>query len=209
MMTLKNIKIRPGFRILTVLLLLACRSRVLADAVFDPTLIPDPSEPAESIIPRLILIFFAFIIFPVQLFARGRMLKRFDGSGWRIVIPFCGRYLEYRFYWKPKYFWINLCLWLYILAAGTAIYVLEDRKILTVLVLLMLAALAVWLINTVRMRMNTLETFGQKRILGLLELLGLGFVLDCLCAFTGKWIKEDKKLQEKRALQQEHIDNWE
>ncbi len=46
------------------------------------------------------------------------------------------------------------------------------------------AGISCWIVITILMRIKTLEAFGQKKFLVLLELLGLGFVLDCLCALA-------------------------
>lgn len=178
---MRRILKRPVLRILPILLFFVIRSAALADMAWYPP--PDPDSAGMSS-RQTILIIIACIIGPLWLFAKGRMLKRYDGDGWRVVIPFCGRYLEYKYYWHEKYYWINMGVWIDILIVLAAVWG-KCKEIL------MLAGLLIWAVITVLMRMKTMETFGYKKFLGLLELLGLGFLLDCLCAFAADRSKRE------------------
>ena len=71
-------------------------SGAYADAVVDPI---EPSDTYDSFIPKLLLFCLLCIIGLVHLLAKGLMLNKRAGRGWRILIPFYGRYLEYKTYW--------------------------------------------------------------------------------------------------------------
>ncbi len=93
---------RPALRFLPIFFLFATQSRALADLAWDPS----PGFDREDISPRmLLLIILICIIGLVWLLAKAKMLKHYDrGSGWRIIVPFHGRYLEYKNYWDEKYY---------------------------------------------------------------------------------------------------------
>lgn len=182
MMDMSRIMKRPVIRILPILLFFVIRSRAFADLAWEPA--PGP-ETADVKLQRLIRIIFICVIALVWFYAKARMLKRYDRyrSGWRVVIPFHGRYLEYKYYWDTKYYWICFgVLFLGFVLAGKAVHV-------------MYVPLLVWGGITVRMRMKTMEAFGHNKFLGLLELLGLCIVLDCICAFSGKRLEEERALK--------------
>lgn len=178
MIDLKRILRRTGVLSLSILLFFVIRSRVFADMAWEPE--PDPAEVATR---RLILILLACIIAPIWLFAKGRMLKRYDGSGWWIIVPIYGRYLEYKYYWDTKYFMINLCIlgfsfiMIFSIFSGNTISISPGIIVIPLMLL-------ICLVNTVLMRMKTMEAFGKNKFLGLLELLGLGLVLDWVCALS-------------------------
>ena len=164
MMDMSRIMKRPVIRILPILLFFVIRLRAFADLAWEPA--PGP-ESADVKLQRLIRIIFICVIALVWFYAKARMLKRYDGyrSGWRVIIPFYGRYLEYKYNWDTKYYWICFgVLFLGFVLAGKAVHV-------------MYVPLLVWGGITVRMRMKTMEAFGHNEFLGLLELLGL-----CYCA---------------------------
>lgn len=199
---MRRILKRLGFRILPVLYFFVIRSHALADMAWDPA--PGQNS-AEGFSSRLILIMFLCIIGPVWLYAKAVMLKHFDGTGWRILIPLYGRYLEYRYYWDTGYFLINIIIiWAFIASVIVGFFTAAAFPGFFILVPEVL--LICWVMITVRMRMKTMEAFGQNKLLGLLELLGLGFVLDCFCAITCLRMDEEKKLKEKQAQQQAKTD---
>ena len=198
MMNMKRILTRVGLRIFPILLFFCIRSRAYADMAWEP------APGTESISPlRVIRIILICIIGVVWLLAKIRMLKSYDGSGLGILVPFYGRFQEYKYYWDEKYYHINF------LVSAFFFVMMAFLPDLDIRVILMYAWLAVWVVITVLMRMKTMEAFGQKKLLGLLELLGLGFVLDCICALACIRNEKEKKQKEKQALQQEKIDNWE
>ena len=176
---MRKIRKRPVIRILPILLIFI-RSRALADMAWEPS--PGP-ESADTNLTWLFWITLISVFGLIWLFAKARMLKSYDEyrSGWQIIIPFHGRYLEYKYYWDIKYYWINFGVmflaFVLTIAAWHVIY----------------TPLAVWVVITIRMRMKTLEAFGQNKFLVLLEFLGLGIVLDCICALASRRIEEDSK----------------
>lgn len=196
------------------LLFFAGFSRIYADSVYEPG---RELDHAENIIPYLIAFLLFDIIFLVQLFARGLMLKKRTGNGWWILVPFYGRYLEYKNYWRTKFFWFNRGICVYIIISTISISVIENETVNIFLALLFLAALAVIAVNRVRLKMHTLDLFGYNKYLGLLEIVGLGFIPDFLCGFSKRSIKKDinghgralKDENESRAVLQETIDSWE
>ncbi len=196
-MNMKRILTRVGLRIFPILLFFCIRSRALADMAWEP------APGTESLSPlRVLRIISICIIGVVWLLAKGRMLKCYDGSGWNILIPFYGRYLEYKYYWGAEYYLLNFSVCFLSLCLGWLL-ILDHGEIVV------FAGAAAWVVITVLMRMKTLEAFGQKKFLCLLEFLGLGFVLDCICALACIRNEKEKKQKEKQALQQEKIDNWE
>ena len=189
-------------------------SRIYADSVYEPG---KELDHAENIIPHLIAFILFDIIFLVQLAARGLMLKKGTGNGWRILAPFYGRYLEYKNYWKTKYFWVNRGVGVYLFAAAIYISKSENDTVNIFLALLFLAALTVIAVNRVRLKMHTLDLFGFNKYLGLLEITGLGCIPDFLCGFSKRAIKKDingtgpvpRDENESKAVLQEKIENWE
>lgn len=166
---------RTGLLILSILLFFIPRSRALADMAWEPA----PGSEGAAISPRhLMLIFLICIIGSVWLWAKARMLNSCGGNGWDVLIPFCGRYQEYKYYWGGEYYFINFVVlfFTFVLAIFSLRY--EIFRIL------MYAGLLVWGMITVLMRMKTMEAFGLNKFLGLLELLGLCIVLDLLCAYS-------------------------
>lgn len=199
--------------IFAILFLIMGFSRVCADAVFEPG---KELDHAENSIPYLIAFLLFDIIFLVQLIARGLMLKKCTGNGWRILAPFYGRYLEYKNYWRAKYFWYNRGFCVYLFVSAIYISKSENKTVNMFLALLLLAALTAVIINRVRLKMHTLDLFDFNKNLGLLEVLGLGFIPDFLCGFSKRGIKKDipdksrvQQEEERRAVLQEKIDSWE
>ena len=206
-------KIRSFF--FASLLFFAEFSRIYADSVYEPG---KELDHAENIIPHLIAFILFDIIFLVQLAARGLMLQKCTGNGWRILAPFYGRYLEYKNYWKTKYFWINRGVGVYLFAAAIYISKSENDTVNMFLALLFLAALTVIAVNRVRLKMHTLDLLGFNKYLGMLEIVGLGFIPDFLCGFSKRAIKKDIKNgtgpapqdeNESKAVLQEKIESWE
>ena len=205
-------KIRSFF--FASLILFAEFTRVYANTVYEPG---KELDRADNIIPNLIAFILFDIIFLVQLVARGLMLKKRTGNGWRILAPFYGRYLEYKNYWQAKYFWVNRGVGVYLFAAAIYISKSENETINIFLALLFLAALTVIAVNRVRLKMHTLDLFGFNKYLGLLEITGLGCIPDFLCGFSKRSIKKDisgngRALQdenESKAVLKEKIENWE
>ena len=205
-------KIRSFF--FASLFLFAEFTRVYANSVYEPG---KELDHAENIIPQLIAFILFDIIFLVQLVARGLMLKKRTGNGWRILAPFYGRYLEYKNYWQAKYFWINRGVGVYLFAAAIYISKSENDTVNIFLALLFLAALTVIAVNRVRLKMHTLDLFGFNKYLGLLEITGLGCIPDFLCGFSKRAIKKDingtgpapQDENESKAVLQEKIESWE
>ncbi len=193
MINTRKILKRLWLRILPILLIFITRSRVLADMAWDPP--PDPDSAGDSSV-WLIRVILICVIASVWLFAKARMLKHYHWSGWDILIPFYGRYLEYKYYWDWIYYWVSTAVWIYILIVLVAVWGKYKE-------ILMIAGLLAWVVITVLMRMKTMEAFGQKKLLGLLELLGLGFVLDCICALACRRIEAEWELKRKLVQQQE------
>ena len=165
---------RTGLRILPVLLFFVTRSRALADMAWEPA----PGSGGASISPRrLMLILLICIIGSIWLWAKAQMLKSCGGNGWDVLIPFCGRYQEYKCYWDGTYYFINFVVLFFTFVLAFFSLTIEILRIL------MYAGLLVWVVITVLMRMNTMEAFGLNKFLGLLDLHGLGIVLDFLCAY--------------------------
>ena len=207
---LKNLKRsldRAGLRILPLLLFFAAHSRVFADVAWDPD---SPYTPVRRPITsyfttgQLVLICLLCIIVPFWLYAKAQMLKCFGKSGWEVLIPFLGRYLEYKYYWKAGYYWIS-----FFAMAFSFVFATRFFNKVTVRSILIYAGLAVWAVNTVIMRLKTLETFGQKKRLVLLEFPGLGFVLDCICALSCRKKDAQGEPEDKQAPRQEETDNRE
>lgn len=94
------------------------------------------------------------------------------------------------------------------LLAAVGINHIENDTVTTLLAIPFLIALAVVCVNCVRLRMNTLELFGFNEYLGLLGIIGLGFITDFLCGFSKQGWKEEKRSDNSQLLQ-EYIDNWE
>ena len=148
------------------------------------------------------------IIFILQMIARGLMLRKRGIDGWKIIIPFYGRYLEYQAYWKIKYFWINFGISTYLLLSLTFIYYSENTLLNGIMAVLFMICVLIYLIIVFCLRRHSLDTFGYSKHLAFLELLGLGFIPDFLCGFTiRKQVQEQKN--EDNSILQEHIDNWE
>lgn len=159
--------------------------RVSADAVYEPD--PYVLEVASDLLVWGILIFFgSLILWAIQLFARGRMLQRRAGRGWRILIPFYGRYLEYKNYWHEGYFWVNRAILLVLIAVGIFIYNSQRMFINGMLVLISMALWIIIFINRIQLRLHTMPLFGFSQLWGLLELILAGFPADCMCAFTNR-----------------------
>ncbi len=156
----------------------------------------------------MILVLMIGVIFILQIAARALMLEKCGESGGKILIPFYGRYIEYKTYWKPKYFWINFGISIYLIAAVPVVNNSENRTYIGILAVLFLAAIGIYLINVFRLRMNILKKFGRSRKLAFLGLLGLGFILDFICGFPRRERKEESKTEDVHILQ-DHIDNWE
>lgn len=204
-------KIRSFF--FASLLFFAEFSRIYADSVYEPG---KELDHAENIIPHLIAFILFDIFFLVQLVSRGLMLKKCTGNGWRILAPFYGRYLEYKNYWRAKNFWYNRGLCVYLFAAAIYISKSENKTVNMFLALLFLIALTAVIINRVRFKMHTLDLFDFNKYLGLLEVIGLGFIPDFLCGFSKRGIKKvipnnsrAQHEEERRAVLQEKIDSWE
>jgi hypothetical protein len=192
--------------IFSALAFLSDVSHTRADAVYDPSIELDH---ADSFIPWLIFFLLVGIISLIQLFSRGLMLQKRTNRGWRIIIPFYGRYLEYKNYWRTKYFWINIGFSLYMLISAIGINHLENETVSTFLAIPFLIALAVVAVNRIRLRMNTLELFDFNQYLGLLGIIGLGFITDFLCGFSKTEKKEEKEKTDSNQEQQENISKWE
>ena len=192
--------------ILAVLAFLTDISRVSANPIYDPSIELDH---ADSFIPWLLFFILVGIISLIQLIARGLMLQKRTGKGWRIIIPLYGCYLEYKNYWRTKYFWINIGFSLYMLISAIGINHLENETVSTLLAIPFLIALAVVGVNRIRLRMNTLELFGFNQYLGLLGIIGLGFITDFLCGFSKTGKKEEKEKTDSNQEQQENIAKWE
>lgn len=210
-MNKKSIPLLP-----VILLLLESRSTVFADVVADP---PAVSDPSDSVTPWIYLILFMSFVCIIQLIAKGMMLEKRIGRGWRIIIPFYGRYLEYKTYWKPMFYRINLGMAAFVLIAMFGIYFGENDTIIGIFVIGMLISLAVITVICVKLRLNTVEVFGYSRILGLLALFCLGFVLDCICGFSGRGKKaaepadvlqtpEEIRPSEETQLTEEDLTKW-
>lgn len=169
--------------ILPFLIFFISYTRSYADVVVDPV---EPSDTYDSFIPKLLLFCLICIIGLVHLLAKGLMLNKRAGRGWRILIPFYGRYLEYKTYWKARYFWINFGLSLYLLLITVGVPLLDNDTVTTIIGLQMLIVSAAYTVIIIGLRMNIMAVFGFSKWLGLLELLFLGFILDCICGFSGR-----------------------
>ena len=121
-------------------------------------------------------------------------MKRCSGFEKDVLIPFYGRYLEYKSYWAGKYYWINFFTCFF--SVFTAFLVKNQlwEKII------LYFGMFVWVVITAVMRIKTLEFFGQKKILVLLEFLGLGFVLDCICALAFRRSEAERIQDEMSAI---------
>lgn len=157
--------------------------RVSADAVY----IPAPEEVAETGgAAIMIYLCFSILIWFVQLFARGRMLERTAGSGWRILIPLYGRWLEYKTYWKTLPFFVNRVLFVLTLVIIAELEDVENTLSLGVMLGAIFVCSLVVLVNRVLLKMHTQPHFGFSRMLGLPELIGLGALPDFFCAFSNR-----------------------
>lgn len=201
--------------------------RVRADAIYDPSLVPDTADFFENILPWMFLILLLGFFGLIRLIAQGLMLNKTAGRGWRIFIPYYGRFLEYKYYWKTVFFWIETGLACYMILAMTAISLIEHDTIISILALFFILAGISLEIISVRLRMKAAETFGHSSMIGLLELIGLGIIPDCICGFSSKpaktTVKEGKDDDELAAvdaaeqaenthssqLLSEHLDRWE
>ena len=184
MMNTRRILKRAELSILPILMLFVTHSRVMADMAWEPA----PGSSGAAISPRrMMLIFLICIIGSIWLWAKAQMLKSCGGNGWDVLIPFCGRYQEYKYYWDGIYFFINCVVLFFTFVLAFFSWSHEIFRIL------MYAGLLVWVVITVLMRMNTMEAFGLNKFLGLLELFGLGVVLDFLCARTSIRTEAEKK----------------
>ncbi len=183
---------------------------VFSCACANPIILNEPGmqlDNAESILPWLLFFLLVGVISLIQLVARVLMLQKRTGRGWRIIIPFYGRYLEYKNYWQTKHFWVNLGLSAYMLIAAIGINHTDNDTVSTFLAIPFLIALAIVAVNRIRLRMNTLGLFDFNEYLGLLGIVGLGFITDFLCGFSKRGRKEEKIGSTQ--VPQEHIDNWE
>ena len=202
----KQMKNRLFLRFSPAFFFFLFHSSAFADDIYEP----GTGEGSTDVTLSLLAMTIAFIIWIIQLVARGRMLNKKGENGWMILVPLYGRYQEYIRYWKEKYFWINCALAAFLLLSSIFIYVTETETMATVTAVLWLVMLVVFIVNRVRMRMKTVEVFGFDRKLGLLELLGLGFVTDCLCGFSNKEEKTPAPKEIKKDPEpQEPIDSWE
>ena len=175
--------------ILSVVSILSTLSCVYADVVYEGSGYGghgvNPAVTRQDVILVGIL-----LLYFLQFFARGRMLDKRGAEGWKIIVPFYGRYLEYKTYWESKYFWVNFGISTFLLMVVTALYYSENNIYSSILTILFFIGTAIYVIIIILLRRNSLCIFGYSKNLAFLEIFGLGFILDFICGFFNR--KTDK-----------------
>ena len=150
------------------------------------------------------LLFLTSVIFlAIDCVARAKLLDRSGGGGWKIIIPFYGRYLEYKRYWIGGLYWTYLILWVGVLFSYKMPYLLGFFFVFAV------AAFHL------AFRVQFYKSFGRDPILILVDIFGMGILADIILAFSEcKYIRccreepgsksiEDKKAEPEHILESE------